>query len=261
MRGIFVIIFILGALFTGYLLGNGSSQISPRLFSHREFPITSKKTFVVVVYSYKQSKWCETALRSIFEQDYVPFRVVFFDDGSEDGTFEKVQSFVLANKEEERVILIKNLEKMGPSGCLYRLSKTLTEEEIVIFLNAKDWIAHPKTLSRLNEVYQNPNIWMALSHPILFPSYERVKQETLSNMCVSFYAALFKQIEFEDLWQEGRFIRGKEGFLKPMLEMANGRVRILDEPLFIANESVSRIECRDLPFHMYEALSHFPGAL
>ena len=71
-------------------------QKAPR--PETDFPVTEDKPIAIVVYSYKNGKTCERALQSIFEQDYERYRILFFDDHSQDGTFEKVQSYVLEDK-------------------------------------------------------------------------------------------------------------------------------------------------------------------
>src|ERR1700723_2053814 len=94
---------ILAAVFFGYWMGEGRTSkdetASSEATFHPEidFPVTEEKQFAAVVYSYKNAKVSERVLKSIFEQEYDHFRVIFFDDASQDGTFEKVQSFVLEN--------------------------------------------------------------------------------------------------------------------------------------------------------------------
>ena len=148
IRKFFYFLPIMVAILFGYWMGKDpqkkleSTLIKNEIHPEKEFPLSEEKSFAIVLYSYKNAKFCERTLKSIFEQEYESFRIVFFDDASEDGTFEKVQSFVLENKQEHRVILIQNPEKLGPVACMARAASTLQNLEIVIPLDVKDWLAH-----------------------------------------------------------------------------------------------------------------------
>ena len=270
IRAFFYLIPIFAAALFGFWMGASpkpreAKAVVLKATPHpeKDFPLREEKSFAIVVYSYKEVKICERVLKSIFEQDYDRFRVIFFDDGSQDGTFEKVQSFVLENKQDHRVILIQNQERLGPVACLYRAADTLRNKEIAVPINAKDWLAHPGTLSRLNAVYQNPDVWLTVSGPILYPTYEQLdcgpKFENLpAHIPVSFYAGLFKRIRLADLLKNGHFVTGRDAYLGPMFQMSGGRTRVLNEPLFIANLArCSRIDV-DKPLSSYSALADFP---
>ena len=73
--------------------------------------------------AHNAASWCEQALRSVFEQDYERYRVVFVDDASVDGTLEKAQQFIVNNKQDYRVIAIRNESPLGPVGSLYRAAE------------------------------------------------------------------------------------------------------------------------------------------
>ena len=258
---------ILAAVFFGYWMGEGRTSkeetIEAQFHPEKDFPVTEEKQFAAVVYSYKNAKVSERVLKSIFEQEYDRFRVIFFDDASQDGTFEKVQSFVLENKQEDRVILIQNKERIGPVACLYRAAATLQDREILLPIDAKDWLAHPRALSRLNAAYQNPDVWIAAAGPILYPSYEQCDCEfnwenLPSHIPVSFYSALFKQLRLADLIQGGRFVSGRDAYLQPLFQMSGGRTRVLNEPLFIANLARPFREELDKPLSSYQSLTEFP---
>jgi glycosyltransferase involved in cell wall biosynthesis len=269
----FYLLPILAAALFGYWMGGGAAPKKEEkavIFKEtphpeRDFPLTEVKPFALIVYAYKNAKICERTLKSIFEQEYEAFRVIFIDDASKDGTFEKVQAFVLDNKQDHRVILIQNPERLGPVACLYRASASLHDREIAIPLDVKDWLAHPSVLSRLNAVYQNPDVWAAAAGPILYPSYEKAALASLDNLephvPLSFYSVLFKQIRLADLVKKGRFVSSKEAYLRPLLQLSQGRHRILDEPLFIAN--LARC-CRDEAcdaVSSYQPLPEFPKNL
>jgi glycosyltransferase involved in cell wall biosynthesis len=216
-----------------------------------DYPIVEHKSFVFVMYAHNQALWCEKALSSIFEQEYDHYRVILIDDGSTDGTEAKANQFIVDNNQADKVILIRNETVIGEVASFYRAIDGCLDREIVIPLNAKDWLSSSSVLKRLNQVYQNPDVWMSTSYAIHYPSYE-IK----SSSQISYYAALFKQIRLVDLYQNGHFATS---YLTPLTEMAEGRVRHLSEPLIFYNlASPIKKEVSFFEVPEYAPLAAFP---
>lgn len=227
----------------GYWMGGGAQPPREKKLSART-PISSlepSKSFVIVLYAYKDALWCERTLRSIFEQEYDQCRVVVFEDGSHDGTLEKIKSFVVENKQDHRVILIQNAERLGPVACLHRAAHSLSEQEIVIPISAKDWFASPKALNRLNALYRNPDVWTVALQPLLYPTYEEVKAGEVMKLPhhipVSFYAGLLKRVHPSSFDCHHQLVLERDAYLKPILQMSGEHFQVLKEPLFIVNLS------------------------
>lgn len=260
MSRLFAFLFLLGVGIFGYWQGREpeirKEKAAPIAGIHpeRNFPIAEHKSFALILYAYNQSGWCEKALRSVFEQDYDYYRVILVDDGSVDGTSEKAQKFVIENQQDHRVILIRNESHLGPVASLYRAIDSCLDREIAIPLDVKDWLAQPMVLSRLNEIYQNPDVWMSFGPSIEYPSYE-IAQKPL----YSFYSAIFKQIRLHDLFKEGKFAMNSEAYLEPLSELSGGRVRTLNEPLVFHNQASCFKEGEAFPqVSSYAALAQFP---
>ncbi len=271
MKSLFFLLITFFAILFGYRMGEDPAvkkKSAPKLKisvdPNRDCPVIESKPFVFAIYSYQQAAWCQRALRSIFEQEYDNFRVIFFDDGSSDDTFEKVQAFALENNQEHRIILIRNEERLGPVACLYRAVDQSLDEEIVLPMDGKNWLLHEQVLRRLNAVYQNPDVWFTVMNPMQYPTYamgpnlSSVGEEFSLHAFVSFYSGLFKQVRLADLMQDGRFVEGRESYFMPIVQMSGGRYRILNEPLFMENLACLSREVQSKPFTLYSALSAFP---
>ncbi len=249
-----VIVLFLVAL-AGFWLGKETPQ-AKQIIVHpeKEFPVTEHKSFAIVLYAHNQVLWCERALSSILEQEYDHYRVIVIDDASLDKTAEKINQFVVDNNQQAKVTLIRNERRLGPIASLYRTVDGCLDREIVMPLEAKDWLAHPQVLSHLNGAYQNPDVWLASGQAIDYPSYDL---EETAELC--FYAALFKQIRLQDLYQRGRFASASSVYLKPLTQMAAGRVRKLEEPLLFCNRA-SPIKTAEFFEERgdYSALNAFP---
>jgi glycosyltransferase involved in cell wall biosynthesis len=222
--------------------------------SDKEFALTEYKSFVVILYSYNQADWCERALRSVFEQDYDHYRVIVIDDGSIDHTEAKAKKFIVDMNQDEKVILIRNENRLGPLVSFYRAVDNCLDKEIVIPLQAKDWFVSPLALKKLNQAYQNPEVWLTLSQAIEYPSYA-IREEGQT----SYYAALFKQLRLKDLFAKGHFATHSEAYLTPLKQMSSGRIRTLKEPIIFWNSAIQTKEGH-LPVEtvQYVPLSSFP---
>ncbi len=256
---IFLLLLILAAAAGGYFMGKKHAPASiAEAEAAESFPLTEYKSFAIVVYACNQESWCQRTLRSIFEQDYDHYRIVFIDDASNDGTYEKARDFIVESNEERRVILIRNETRLGPVGSLYRAVDGCLDREIAIPLDAKDWLAHPSVLSRVNDLYQNPDVWLASGQAVRYPSYSIVESADSDAPC-SFYSGLMKQIRFEDLCKEGRFAAAKKSYLIPLRQLAGRRIAYLAKPLAFFNAAACLKEAdATVPIASYSPLTEFP---
>ncbi len=255
-RVIFVFLAALGGLWFGK---GGELKNKPALLKNihpeKNVPLSEHKSFVVVIYAQNQAAWCERALRSVFEQDYEHYRLILVDDGSSDGTSEKARHFIVENNQEEKALLIRNETKMGRIASLYRALDTCLDREIILPLDGKDWLASPLVLKQLNSVYQNPDVWVAFGKGIEYPTYEKMEAAE-----PSFYSALFKQIQLQDLFVNGEFIESLDGYLQPLLSLSGGRIRRMEEPLLFLNASRPSVPVAPLEsIAQYAPLSSFPA--
>jgi len=232
----------------GYYL-RSKINFSEKLFSKRE----NNTSFVFIIASYNNEKWCEKNLRSVFDQEYENYRVIYIDDKSSDNTFEIAKSYVKERNMESHIQLIKNNKRNGALANIYSAIHSCTDDEIVILLDGDDWLAHEKVLTCLNEYYSNPDIWLTYGNFIYYPSYQEgfvktfpekiIKKRSFRNYpwvathLRSFYAGLFKKIKLQDFiylnnWYE---MAWDLAIMYPMLEMAGTHFATAEEILYIYN--------------------------
>ncbi|EKE08477.1 MAG: hypothetical protein ACD_17C00148G0002 [uncultured bacterium] len=249
----FAVIF---ALLLGLWFG-GLAKKEPlcQLHAAQEYPVKEHKSFVLVVYAHNGALWCERSLQSIFGQDYDHYRVIVIDDGSVDGTYAKAKDFILKNQQDQKVILVQNEKALGPIASLYRAVDNCLDREIVIPLDAKDWLSSPDVLHRLNAAYQDPDAWLVFGKTILYPSYT-IEQDSRA----SFYAALFKELLLEDLYHKGHFATSIASYQLPLVDLAHGRIRFLEDPITFTNQTyVSKKIEEHIVAKKQEPLSSFPS--
>lgn len=194
----------------------------------RSFPVTKQLPFTFVVYGSNWAGWCERCLSSIFSQDYEPYRVIFIDDASLDETYATAQNFVMNAAQDDRVILMRNEKKLGIAASIYLASEHCSNQEVIIPLEAKDWLLQEDILSRLNQAFQNPDVWIAQSAALSYPEFQRVESGGL----FAFYAALLKSVPVAEL-----FAATKDAYMLPIQELSGGRKRTFAEPFLFANHA------------------------
>ncbi len=227
MKRLFLCLFFLGVGAFGFWMGRPSPpKVLANIDPEKEFSLAERKSFVFIVYAYNQAAWCERSLRSIFEQEYDYYRVIFVDDGSTDATYQKAKAFILENQQQQKVLLIRNEKKEGFVACLHRAVDQLLDKEIAIPFDAKNWLAYNGALTRINAVYQNPDVWMTFTDAVAYPSYE-----TQSNGLYTFYASLFKELSLDDR------VEKESAYLKNLSDRSEGRTRNLSEPLLFRNQT------------------------
>ncbi len=210
------------ALLFGYGTGTGYfNQENLKFYPDEVGLVKSLKPFTVVLIANNDGPTVKRALRSIFEQEYENFRLVFVDDGSRDDTLEKVNEFVVANRQEHRVILMKNEVSLGFEASLHRAASQCFDAELILPLNAADFLTGPTVLSRLNGAFQTSGIWVVSSSAIRYPSYG-FNPEGL----YCFYGALFKRIDQTKAYPNG------------LLSLTKSKVKNLPDRLLFSNETL-----------------------
>jgi glycosyltransferase involved in cell wall biosynthesis len=214
-----------------------------------------EKEIVVVIPSYNNRNWYKKNLRSILEQNYSKFKVIYIDDNSDDETGKLVERYLIKHDHDHRVMLIKNTERCGALANHYKAAQLIPDHKIIIHCDGDDWYAHNNVLKRVNDEYQNPDVWMTYGSYIWYPKGERGGARPVSEHIIAankwrqvpyyhfcsqlrtFYAWLFKRINLEDLMINNQFfpVACDVALMYPMLEMAHTHVRFISDILYVYN--------------------------
>jgi glycosyltransferase involved in cell wall biosynthesis len=93
----------------------------------------------------------DSCVESLLRQTCVPFAMVFLDNGSTDGSHQKVPV------EDPRVTLIRRSrgETADESFCLF-VARHCEEEDVVLQLEGSDWLAADTALAQLQQCFADP---------------------------------------------------------------------------------------------------------
>lgn len=206
---------------------------------------------IIVTTAYNCQDYIEKCIGSLMGQNFTDFKCYITDDLSTDNTVNVVKNMI---KGDDRFILIENEVKMYQPGNydqVIRYNKNIDDNEIIVEVDGDDWLPDSKTLSRINDVYSDQNIWIA-NGSFRYSNGNKgfsSKQENFDDLRNSRFTAshirtwrafLWRKIKEEDLKDEnGNYwkVTGDLSFMFPMLEMAGEeRYRFMDEINYIYNE-------------------------
>jgi len=235
---------------------------SIQLSTYHTSVYNQEKPLVVVIPSYNNAKWYKKNLGSLFSQQYQNYRIIYVDDCSTDGTGDLVENYIKQCGQEHRTILIRNNKNKGSLENLYNAVNTCQDDEIIINLDADDWLYHNNVLQRINEEYQDQQVWITYGNYIIctkkgyrffrrccFPitpeifTKSRTALEKNLKAChlKTFYVWLFKKINPEDLKCNDQFLKScyDLAIMAPMLEMAREHHRFISDILYVYNRKNS----------------------
>lgn len=228
-------------------------------FRPNPFPLQNRP-FVVVVEGYNNGASVEKTLKSVFSQNYENFRIIYIDDGSNDGSYELARDLLYDSDHLLKVTLVRNEKRGGDLSNLVRAVEACADEEIVVVLAGNDWLAHEWVLQRLNGYYADPDLWLTYGSSRDFPTFQiggakAFKAQELrdgfrgasfgSFHLKTFYAALFRKIQEADLIFQGKFLSSELGYMIPLLEMGRDHFQYIPEILYICNRQMAVKEDRE----------------
>lgn len=259
---LFGVAFLGGVFFLGKPVFKGIRSHFAKHSDYKPMPktlIMEKKPFVVVVSACNTEEFVEKNMRSVLEQNYENFRIVFIDNGSTDKTFQKANEWVRKYKKMADTKFIRNAKKRPQTEYLYYAIGEMDSAEVVVLLEGKDWFSHADVLSELNRYYNDPHVWLTYAQYSNFPEYERGEARSpiinakkqigirsspwiYSHYC-SFYAGLFKRIKMRDLLYQGSFFQSKSSraIMMPMLEMCDDHAVFIPTILYVNNREQKKL--------------------
>lgn len=214
-----------------------------------------EKNIVFIVPSYKNAKWYEKNLASLCSQNYPNYHIIYTDDCSPDNTGDLVAKWITQNKQENKITLIQNKERVGALCNIYNMIHSCDDKDIVATVDGDDWLPHDRVLQRINTAYQDNNVWMTYGsyadsngmhrgcckpyEPNIIKNklYRRVPWR--ASHLRTWYAKLFKKINKEDLFYQGNFMQmaWDVAINMPCLEMCNGKFDYIHDILYVYNNN------------------------
>jgi glycosyltransferase involved in cell wall biosynthesis len=212
---------------------------TPLAFSPTAYPLKNR-SFVIAIIARNQGATIDKTIQSVLSQNYEPFRVVYIDDGSTDGSDLHAQDVIYSHGESHRTIYLHNAQPLGMVLNLARVAENCFDDEIIVTLEGDDLLAHEWVLQRLNQYYAHPDLWATCANALQFPTFSPV--ETSLYPLKTFYAALFKRLNNQETLTRKEY---DFTYIEPMFELAKGHVQHLPEILCLLRTLPSLQERKD----------------
>ncbi len=213
-----------------------------------------EKKITIIIPSYNNEKWCVDNLKSVLNQDYSKYEIIYIDDCSTDNTAFVVEEYLSKDPHFlAKTTLIKNNKRKGALENFYTIISLCNDTDIIALLDGDDWFSGNHVLKILNKAYSDQDIWITFGQftqwphnnnhgnaaPIPAENIQKNNFRNPSRGCPThlktFYAQLFKKIKKEDLLYEGFFyaMAWDTALMIPMLEMASERHLFIPDIIYI----------------------------
>tara|TARA_R110002020_G_scaffold94270_2_gene227049 strand:- start:1523 stop:3142 length:1620 start_codon:yes stop_codon:yes gene_type:complete len=216
-----------------------------------------KTRFHFIIPGYNVTNWIERLVSSIQRQEYENYSVTYIDDMSTDNTSIVYQELTSNNKK------FKIIENKKKNYALKNISNAIDslkdsqKEDVIIVLDADDWLSSPQVLSYLNSVYQDDDCWMTYGSYMYYPFGDEgvepsdYPEEIIKNNMYreddwrathlrTFKKKLWVEINQQDFIDEdGEYYKMAydQAMMLPMLEMAREKAKYIPEILHVYNRA------------------------
>jgi glycosyltransferase involved in cell wall biosynthesis len=114
-----------------------------------------KNNIKIITPFYNPGEFLETCVNTLMSQKYDSFKVIFVDDCSNDGSFDKLPH------DDERTIVIKNeTRKTALENIHDAIMNHCDPDDIVALVDGDDWLPNKNTLSYINDFYNQNDCWI-----------------------------------------------------------------------------------------------------
>lgn len=203
---------------------------------------------------YNPGDFLEQCVSSIITQKYDNFQVIFIDDCSTDGSFEK-----LPRNYDKSIIIKNNIRKTALENIHDAIVNYCEPDDIVVLVDGDDHLPNKNVLSYINDYYNQNDCWVMYGQAIWSTGQKgfatKYTKEEFDNLRKSpfkvshirtFRAGVYQKIVEQD--PDYSCMKDKSGqFYKmtydvaimfPIMEMSGyDRVHYNDKPLYVYNFS------------------------
>jgi glycosyltransferase involved in cell wall biosynthesis len=114
-----------------------------------------KNNIKVITPFYNPGEFLETCVNTLMSQKYDNFKVLFVDDCSTDGSFEKLPH------DNEKAVIIKNeTRKTALENIHDAIMNHCDPDDIVVLIDGDDWLPNKNVLSYINDFYNQNDCWI-----------------------------------------------------------------------------------------------------
>ena len=223
--------------------------------------IENDVSFVFIIPSYNNEKWIEKNIKSVINQKYKKWKMIYIDDNSSDNTGKLFKKYT--KSVESKCTYIHNKQQYGQAFNRYMSYNRCNDKEYCVLLDGDDWLSHNYVLKFLSLFITNNKLDMTYGSYDIFnnnkiESYTNMddySKETIVNKTYRkdewrakhlrvIKASLLKMIDpFDFIDENGDFLRTSTDMIESFacLELSEGRHKKVDDVLMLYNQDNSKL--------------------
>tara|TARA_R110000796_G_scaffold60220_13_gene139058 strand:- start:8304 stop:9914 length:1611 start_codon:yes stop_codon:yes gene_type:complete len=221
-----------------------------------KYKSTGKTKFHFIIPGYNAAKWLPHCFETILRQEYTNYTVTFIDDLSTDHSCQVFQNQCFS---DPRFKIIRNETK---KYALRNIEQAITSldafsEDVIILLDADDWLSSKSVLSYLDNVYDSGEVLATYGSYMYYPYGDRGVEpsayppNTIKNNSYrhdpwrashlrTFRKKVWDEInkeDFVDIGGDYYHMAYDQAIMLPILEMSGDRAVFIDKILHVYNRA------------------------
>lgn len=150
-----------------------------------------KPTITALMTTYNAEAWVDETIDSVLNQTYSTFEFLIIDDGSSDGTVERIKRY-----SDKRIKLIENHKNMGVGACL-DAALDIIDTQYIVKVDADD-ISESTRFEKQLSFLESNELDIVKSFITYFPDNEKVRDSERFKQFVSEKQVLLNQVNTPD---------------------------------------------------------------
>jgi glycosyltransferase involved in cell wall biosynthesis len=197
--------------------------------------------FIILVTSYNDEDWVEYNLASILNQTYSNYKVMYYNDASEDNTYQKVLNIV---EDNPKFTLHNRSENKGALHSYLECLDTLEDEDILVCLSGDDWLFNDEVLENLNNFYNEKDVWMTYGKLYCWDGVSDITEGNPQNTTYPEFVHKHKLYK-KDVWRASH-LRTFKGFLVKKLPNSTTKSTLSGEYFDHASDLAITYPCLEM---------------
>lgn len=216
--------------------------------------------FIILVGSRNNGQWVNNNISSILSQDYENYKVIYYNDASEDNTEDEYKNIVGDNP---KFTYVKSETRRLKTWFYHNLENytSINDNDIIIFLDGDDMFYCDNVLSYINSIYIQSDCWLTYGGMIVWEGDDKLTNPSPQNSEIPSHVssnklyrkdawrtshlktmrgAIWKKIDKKDLIYNNQYIVGPDdlAIMFSALELCppNKIYRVTD-PIYLYNHT------------------------